>query len=380
MPVHECSSGQLTAQIHRGDVQLVEQHAGQWLELCKESPSDAPFFRPEWIAAYLRAFEPQGTVLLATAHSGNRLRAVLPLVEKKTFFCGLPVRMLQGAANVHCCRFDMVRAAGVEGDLAVQTIWDLLKDRTDWDLIELPFVPEGGAAEQLLRLAGNDGFLAGKYESWRSPRIPLHSGDRAELIPSRSDFRHNLRRRIRRAREKWDVHLRHTETADPIALERFYQLESSGWKGQAKTAIACSESTRQFYDELARVASRFGYLSLYLLQFGDVAVAGYFGVVYRGHYYALKSAYDEAFAFYAPGHMIVEAILRDILAQEFCEFDFLGPWMRWKEQWTRDGRQHSFCYIFPPGLVGQTLYSVKLRLLKSLRPIVRRMRGAAPEA
>jgi CelD/BcsL family acetyltransferase involved in cellulose biosynthesis len=360
----------------------VEQLAAAWRELCKECPRDEPFFRPEWIAAYLRAFEPQTPVLLATAHSDEQLRAVLPLIEKNGFFCGIPARILRGAGNEHSGRFDLVRCAGVDGDLAVRLIWSVLKDRTDWDLIELPYVPEGGAAEQLLRLASDDGFLTGQYESYRSPYIPLANGDRADLIPRRSDFRHNLRRRNRRAREKWDVQLRRVQTADSIELERFYALESSGWKGNARTAIACSEPARRFYDEIARVGSQFGYFSLYLLNFDDTVVGGHFGLSYQGHYYAAKAGYDERYAFYSPGHLIVEAVLRDLLAQGFSEFDFLGPWMDWKERWAREGRTHSFCYVFRPGLLGHTLFSMKLRVLTALRRVVRRSRqaGAASES
>ena len=50
---------------------------GSWRELCEEELSYDPCCRPEWVAAYLRAFEPQGTVVvgLQDAHrwppSGN---------------------------------------------------------------------------------------------------------------------------------------------------------------------------------------------------------------------------------------------------------------------------------------------------------------------
>jgi hypothetical protein len=222
--VRERSQTQLTAHTHQGDVQLVDQLAREWRHLCNESPHDEPFLRPEWIAAYLRAFERESPVLLITVNSGERLRAVLPLIEKDTFFCGIPATLLRGAANEHSCRFDLVRSAGEEGDHATRLIWNALKDRANWDLIELPYVPEGGSAEQLLRLASEDGFLTGRYESYRSPYIPLASTDRADLIPKRSEFRQNLRRRNRRARDKWYVHLRRIEIAYHYDLERLYFL------------------------------------------------------------------------------------------------------------------------------------------------------------
>jgi hypothetical protein len=54
--------------------------------------------------------------------------------------------------------------------------------------------------------------------------------------------------------------------ADPVTLERFYELEGSGWKGRSGTAIACDSQTREFYDAIARAAADFGYLSLDFLE------------------------------------------------------------------------------------------------------------------
>jgi hypothetical protein len=282
--------------------------------------------------------------------------------------------MLRGAGNEHSCRFDLVRSAGEDGDLAVRTIWNALKDRDNWDLVELPYVPDGGAAEQLLQLAHEDGFLTGKYESYESPYIPLLSSD-ADFIPLEAHFRSDLRRRLRKARAKWDVVLRRITTANSTELNRFYDLEVGGWKGKKKTAIACSEATRRFYDNIAKAGAQFGYFSLYLLEFGDTVVAGHFGLSHQGRYYCPKVAYNESYAAYGPGHLIVDAILRDILPQSFREFDFVGPWMDWKGRWTRLGRKHSFCYIFHPGIRGHALYALRLKLVTALRRLVRPYRN-----
>ena len=74
---------------------------------------------------------------------------------------------------------------------------------------------------------------------------------------------------MRKAREQWPVRLNRVVTTDPAALERFYELESSGWKGKGKTAIACSPAIRRFYDAIAKAGAQAGYFSLYLLEFGD---------------------------------------------------------------------------------------------------------------
>jgi CelD/BcsL family acetyltransferase involved in cellulose biosynthesis len=362
----------------RGDATLLEQYANEWTRLCQEGPDDEPFFHPEWILTYLRAFEPEAKVVLATARHEDRLRAVLPLVQQSTLFCGFPVKMLRGAANEHSCRFDLVCPVGAERELATQALWDVLKEEGHWDLIELPYVPEGGAAEHLLRAAKQDGYLTGRYDSYTSPYVHLPDGSTVDDLPASSHFTANLHRRRRRAMRIWDVRLRKIETADPEELNRFLELEASGWKGKERTAIACHDSTRLFYQEIARVASQAGYFTLYLLEFEGVPVAGHFGLSYRGRYYSPKVAYDEEFSEFGPGHLIVDAILRDVQTRGFREFDFLGPSMDWKSEWTKYGRPHAFCYIFRPGVFGQTLSAAKLKLSATLRRIapLRKLVGA----
>src|SRR5262245_29330847 len=95
-----------------GGVEIIERLAEEWRALCAEGPCDQPFFRPEWVAAYVHAFASEKKLLILTARVDGRLRAVLPLVEEWAFFHGLPVRMLRGASNAHSGRFDLVRGAG----------------------------------------------------------------------------------------------------------------------------------------------------------------------------------------------------------------------------------------------------------------------------
>ncbi|MER3438126.1 MAG: hypothetical protein C4346_11365, partial [Chloroflexota bacterium] len=78
--------------VERGDAHLIDQIAPAWRALCDEGPCADPFFRPEWIGAYLRHLEPDARVVLITAWRNGSLRAVLPLIEERTRFFGVPLR------------------------------------------------------------------------------------------------------------------------------------------------------------------------------------------------------------------------------------------------------------------------------------------------
>ena len=107
--VNACAAPEVTAQVIFGGQEVLKQCTEAWQELCDESRCP-PFFRPEWIATYLKAFEPGSEVALFTAHCAESLIAVLPMVRKKAWFAGVPVTKLCGAANVHSLRYGMVRS------------------------------------------------------------------------------------------------------------------------------------------------------------------------------------------------------------------------------------------------------------------------------
>lgn len=347
-----------------GDPSILERIAGEWRDLCAEGPCNEPFYRPEWIGAYLRAFEPRAKVLLVTARRGGRLRAVLPLVSEWTRFRGIPVRMLRGAANVHSCRFDLIHGRD-DGPEATDAIWRELSKRGGWEVIQIPDVPAGGAIEGLVATAAQEGHPVGNWESMRTPFVPLpgRGGDPDQVL-GRTDakFRANVRRRFRKLEGKGKVELVLTERADPAVLAEFYELERAGWKGEGGTAIACDDATRRFYDEAASWLEREGSLALYSLRLDGKAVAMHWGLVWDGRYFLPKPAFDESHRECSPGQLLIQEVLRDCVAKGLDEFDFLGPWMEWKADWTDEVRPHAWHYVFRRGPVGRALHAAKFRL------------------
>ena len=364
----------IVAEVHHGGIELVERLAAEWRELCLESPGDEPFYHPEWIEAYLRAFAPSAKLRVITARAGGRLKAILPLTPSREYFSGLPARILRSPSNVHSCRSDLVRGAGASGDAAAMAIWNHLRESRDWDVLELLSVPAGGAAEMLVAAAQHDGFLTGQYLAMSSPYITLagRGGEDWWLQQTDSKFRGNLRRRMRKLTAEDPVTLTRIETADPEALQRFYDLEQRGWKGRAGSAIADDAEVRMFYDLAAATAAQQGYFSLYFLEWKGRVLAGHFGLTYKGVYMVPKLAYDEDFQQYAPGHVMIYEVVGDCVRRGLREFDFLGHAVSWKKEWTQEQRTLSYRYIFRQGLLGRALHTVKFKIKPALAAIFRK--------
>ncbi len=353
-----------------GGVEVIDRVAEEWRRLCEEGPSDEPFYRPEWIRAYIRAFEPAKRLVLITARAGGRLRAVLPLIRERTLLSGFPVTLLRSPVNAHSVRFDAACGAGTEGDAAMSAIWNFLRGRSRWDVLQLSDVPQSGALERLCEVARRDGFLTGRQASLRSPYIPLADLPR-DREPWRSNssanFRSAMGRGIRKANARGALRLQRIEAADPRFLQRFYDLEKAGWKGHMGSAIACNRETGQFYDEIAQNADRLHYLSLYFLELEGQTVAAHFGLTHRGRYFMLKLAMDERYKDCAPGHLMINAVVADCVRRGLDEFDFTGPWAEYKAKWTADVRPHSRVWVFHRSAYGRLLHAVNVGLRGRVR-------------
>ena len=360
----------MLAETHRGGVEVIERWADSWRSLCAESVDDQPFYRPEWIAAHIRAFTPGAKVILLTVSCGEKLFFVLPLLQERSSLNGVPVRKLVAPVNSHSCRFDAVRHAGPEGDAVLAAAWSHLQSLKDWDVLELSDAPEGGTISKLVALATESRYETAQVPMRRNPYVPIPS-DAAGLaqLPVNKRLRTKLRS-IRRDLAE-NNQLKFWRSTDPSEMAPFYELESAGWKGEEKSAIKCNPETRQFYEEASRAAERFGYLAIYSLELNGQLLASHFGLEYKGRYFSPKIAYNEELSQYAPGHLIVSEILADCASRGIAEYDITGVNDDWKMKWTSEVRSKFIYFVFQKGLAGTLAHTVRFRLRPAVKKLVK---------
>ncbi|HLV87852.1 MAG TPA: GNAT family N-acetyltransferase [Candidatus Sulfotelmatobacter sp.] len=372
----EIKAERVTVSAQRGGVEVIDQLEEEWRTLCTESPDDQPFYRPEWIRAHLRAFVPEARILLITARIGTRLCLLLPMIEEKNAFYGLPLRRLRSPVNSHGGRFDAVRTAGPVGDAAVSAMWDFLEELDCWDLIDFQCVPVDSTIDLLMAKADECGLHTAQVPEKPNPYVPVPSDiDLLRQMPLNSRLRTKLRQARRELKKQGSLNFFRLDVADRDALDRFYQLEASGWKGQERSAIACNVRTRQFYDEIAEVAARFGYFSLYVLELNGQLLAAHFSLTSPNRCYSPKVAYNENFKEFAPGHLIVAEILQDCALRGIQGFDITGPDDEWKMKWTSETRAVNHHFIFK-GAIGNLAHALRFRL----RPAIARQLHRKPRS
>ena len=189
----------------------------------------------------------------------------------------------------------------------------------------------------------------------------------------RGHFRRNLRRRLRNAEKEFGrVEYREFD-GNEEQLEAFVlqglELEASGWKGKQGSAILNNAQVKQFYFEMARSFFQKGQLHLGAVYFGERMVAFNFSIIYDNIFYLLKVAYDETVAKFSPGQIMVYFLLQKLFEQKVKRFDFLGPSMPWKLEWTNSFNQHFTLYVYGNTARAQFLYSLNKKLLPALRKV-----------
>lgn len=338
----------------------------EWDALVARGPVDVPFVGHGWVSAWLDAFAPRAEplVLVARARSGEPLGMAPFLVQRRR-----GIVRLASPTNDHSCRFEW--ALGPDPAGAVAALWGFLRDRVRWDVLVLRDVPREGPTSTLLEpLARADRHPTGRWESVRSPRVPLGAAPAEARASAR--FRANLRRRAKRLAEMGAVAVwRVDRPADADAgLAAFLQLERAGWKGEGGTAIGLDPALVRFYRRVVRDAAARGELAIRALTLDGRPVAVHLGLVHRGVYYLPKTAYDEGLGRVSPGQLLQREVLAECEARGLAAFDFLGPDMPWKRDWEPEHAPHDWLYVYRPSLAGRAMHTLKHRVRPAVKGVV----------
>lgn len=358
-------------EVKTGGLELLEHLEGPWRQLALKANA-VPFLMPEWIRAHVQAFSPGDELIVIAVLQAGEPVAILPLVRKWVWFHGLHLCQLTGAANAHSVMFDVLCVPGASGEHAVRKIWPAIRPLKNWHVLQLPSIPTDGAAQQILEQAANEGFATYTDVDADSPILHPQPGADGRLDPqfaTSSRFRHELRRGTRRLESLLCAkpELVRRVHANRAALERFYALEASGWKGSRGTAIQCSPETALYYRQITGIADALGCLNLHSLEKDGRMIAACLGLEVADRYYGLKMAYDDEFRSCGPGHLILAAVTEDCINRGVVTFHLGGKLDAYKRQWTLETTRILTGYVFNSAVRSQLVFHAKKWLFPALR-------------
>jgi len=145
-----------------------------------------------------------------------------------------------------------------------------------------------------------------------------------------------------------------------------------GVVGSAGTAIAQDGGARGFYSELAKASGHRRTLACHFLRLDGELVSFHYALELADRYFLLKPTYSESLKELSPGHLLVYEVLRDCIQRGVNEFDFLGPDMPWKRDWTSNTRLHTWLFIFRDSTFGRALCRAKFRWMPAAQRVMQR--------
>jgi CelD/BcsL family acetyltransferase involved in cellulose biosynthesis len=314
--------------------------AAEWDALLARSAADTVFLTADWLSTWWDVYGADAELRIATVREDGRLVAAAPCKVEERRRYGLDFRQLEfiGTGRAVCPDFlDLVVEAGREAELVPVLVEALLADG-GWDKLALTDVPATSPVRPALVAALGGVGLRPRIEADRvCPYLPLPA-TWAEL---EARLTHNFRRNHRKKRRRLGATLVRWEPGedpgaalDSLAALHQDRMESSGRGGNFR-----KPDYRTFHERFAARAARNGWLYLAFLERDGRRIAGRYGFVYGGTYYAYQSGFDPAAADDSPGEVLLGMVIEDLIGRGVCEFNFLRGAQPHKFHWTDRRRE-----------------------------------------
>jgi CelD/BcsL family acetyltransferase involved in cellulose biosynthesis len=310
----------------------------------------------------------------AAWYEGPDPLVILPFRRNTIRVGGVPITALGLPTHDHMQHSDLVvRQNAIDRIDLRRLLADLAEREGGFDVLLLGPVLADSTAGSVL--AAQSGLAALTEPLDRSDSLPVMPFEKLVERVSRT-FRSNLRRARKRLEQMEGVRLVTSTHPDELvgALERFYEIEASGWKGANGTASAISMHTdlRAFYSQLVTRLGRIGGCAIHTLMCGDTAIAAQIGILNGQRVYLVKIAYDEAYAHLAPGNMLLVHIIHHYEGHPTIRYTDLVSSAAWHDSWHPDSRAVINHFVFRPSARGM-LARTALQGKQALRPVHRRV-------
>lgn len=279
----------------------------RWDALAEAAGEPNPFHESWYLLPALRALSRGGKAGILVLETDGFLLGLLPFTRSLSYY-GHPLPHMRNWMHGNCFLGAPLVAAGAEG-----AFWRKLLDWADenarhalylhLDCIPLATALHASLAE-LLRTQGRPAALVHREE--RAMLASTLTPDAYFENALAGKKRKELRRQYNRLSELGAVTFRRERTEAGLTewTSRFLDLERSGWKGAAGSAMACAQGTLELLREALAGAAARGRLERLSLELDGRPIAMLASFLTPPGAFSYKTAFDESFARYSPGVLL----------------------------------------------------------------------------
>lgn len=305
-----------------------------------------PLLRHEWFVACLDAFGADDKLTVFTVWENGRLCAAAPFVVER--HAPVATMSLLGQEVTEPGAF-------IYADEATLNFVASAVLRHGFPLLIPRLRTNGPELQALRRQTGVAGFWLERSGNTATATVPLACDFATFESRMAGDERRNIRRRCKLAERDGPLSFEILAPSDGDfhrLLREVYEVESSGWKRRAGTAILCDPRVERFCTDIATWAAKADILRLAFMRIGGKAVAGGLLLNYAGRLWGLKQGYDERWAPCAPSILLAQESIRYACGQGLAAYEFLGSAEKFQTRWPIAITPYSRLRFYPLSLRG----------------------------
>jgi CelD/BcsL family acetyltransferase involved in cellulose biosynthesis len=163
-------------------------------------------------------------------------------------------------------------------------------------------------------------------DSWLEAEQHLNAG-------RRSDLRRAQRNAAKLGAVTCEITCPTAAELTPL-LDEAFLVEAAGWKGNQGSALATDPHVGGFYRRYAEAACLLGTLRIGILRIGGRAAAMQFAVEQGGCFWLFKMGFDESFARFSPGTLLMVESLRRARLRGCQRYELMGQSEAWNQIWA----------------------------------------------
>ncbi len=298
--------------------------ADEWNDLLKRSVSDTIFLTWEWQSTWWTHLGEGDLFLIAVRDDDGRLIGLAPLYRAESEG-GEQRLMVVGCVEISDY-LDIIAARSHE-ETVYSALLDFLGhvDGPDWDVAILCNIPGDSPTRRLLQsMAEERGYEARVIVQDVCPIISLPTTWDEYLASLDKKQRHEVRRKIRKAKREAQVHwyIVSPDYHDLEAeVEAFIDLHQ---KSSADKDDFMSEQMKGFFRAVCRILAQRGWLQLSFLEINGEKAASILAFDYRDEILIYNSGYDpQRYAHLSPGIVLLAYCIEHAIQLGRARFDFL---------------------------------------------------------
>ena len=324
----------------------------EWTSLLEASRSNCLFLTWEWLFTWWQHLgTPERLELLLVRH-GGKLKGIAPLARTGN----APVRWmlaprfrLLGTGAVGSDYLDLIVDESSEQETIDALVRHLERHRC---LVELAQLARGGSmAGRVAEALGRRGWTVVESPTNVCPFVDLTNQTWDSFVARLGrSHRQNLRRRLRKLEERFTVSFERVRSESELdgALDVLVLLHNQRWESRGGSDALDEEAVVRFHREFARLALARGWLRLFVLSLDGRATAALYGFRYGDRFLFYQSGFDETFADYSVGLVLMALAIRSALEEGLSEYDLLHGAEPYKFHWATGTRELGRLELYPP--------------------------------